>query len=153
MTHPRNMYVLTLTLFLLGSFPAAAVERPFSLHGEGNVTFTGGNPPTGGDITVTGTGTHLGNWAGAGMISFSPGLEPHLILASSQQTFMAASGDELYVEFVDAELDTSTGIATGVFLFVGGTGRFKAASGSADFVVIQDPSGPFELTTTGVIDF
>jgi hypothetical protein len=66
---------------------------------------------------------------------------------------MAANGDELYVEFEDAELDTGTGIATGVFLFVGGTGRFKTASGSADFVVIQDPSGPFELTTTGVIDF
>jgi hypothetical protein len=61
--------------------------------------------------------------------------------------------NELHAEFTGAVLDTNTGIATRVFIFIGGTGRFEDASGSADFVVMQDPSGPFEVTATGSIDY
>jgi hypothetical protein len=52
-------------------------------------------------------------------------------------------------------LDTTTGIGIGVFIFVGGTGRFEDASGSAEFVVMQDLSAPFpfEVTAIGSIDF
>jgi hypothetical protein len=87
------------------------------------------------------------------VLTFSPGPAPNLILASGQETFTAANGDELYAEFTDAVLDTTTGIAHGEFVFVGGTGRFEGASGSAAFVVLQDPSGSFELTAVGSIDF
>jgi hypothetical protein len=48
---------------------------------------------------------------------------------------------------------TTAGIATGVFLFLGGTGRFEEASRSPGFAVMQDPSGPFEVTSIGSIDF
>jgi hypothetical protein len=139
---------------LLGALPAAAVARPFGLKGAGNVTFTGGPPPTGGDLTASGTATHLGLWTAVGVLSFFPPdpAHPNLIPASGTETFTAANGDELHVEFTGV-LDTTTGIATAVFLFVGGTGQFEDASGSADFVVMQDPSGPFEVTAVGNIDY
>jgi hypothetical protein len=46
MKHSLNPLILLLAIFLLlGSLPAAAVERPLSLQGAGTVTFTGGPPP------------------------------------------------------------------------------------------------------------
>ena len=149
-----NTLILMLAIFLLlGSLPTAAVERPFSLHGTGSLAFTGGPPPTGGNLTASGTASHLGQWTATGELTFSAGSEPNLILADGTETFIAANGDELYVEFTAAELDTNTGIATGVFMFVGGTGRFEGASGSAPFVALQDPSGSFEVTAIGSIDY
>jgi hypothetical protein len=42
----------------------------------------------------------------------------------------------------------------GVFYFVGGTGRFEGASGSANFVVSINPiTGGFDLTVVGKIDY
>ena len=38
--------------------------------------------------------------------------------------------------------------------FVGGTGRFSGASGSAGFVVVQNlATGAFSLNSVGIIDF
>jgi hypothetical protein len=157
MKRSRNPLILMLALFLLlGSLPAAADERPFGLSGAGNLAFTGGNPPAGADLTASGVATHLGLWTAVGVLSFSPGPEPHLILANGTQTFTAANGDKLDATFTDAVLDTHTGIATGVFVFdgQGGTGRFEGAIGSAPFVVMQDlETGDFEVTAIGTIDF
>jgi hypothetical protein len=128
MTCSRNTHILMLAIsLLLGSLPAAAVAYPFSLRGTGHVTFTVGNTPTGGNLTASGTATHLGQGTAIGVLSFSAGPESHLIMASGQQTFTAANSDELHVEFEDAVLGTTTGIATGVFLFLGGTDRFEEA--------------------------
>jgi hypothetical protein len=88
------------------------------------------------------------------VLRFSPGPADHLILADGEQTFTAADGDELDAEFENAVLNTTTGIAIGVFRFVGGTGRFAEASGSAVFVVEQNLiTGEFEVTAVGHIDF
>ena len=151
----RYLHTLALMLSLCliwGAHRVAAIERPFGMSGAGNVEFIN-NPPTGGNLTASGVATYLGQWTETGILTFMPGPEPHLILASGTLTFTAANGDELYVAFSDAVLNTNTNIATGVFIFDGGTGRFEEASGSADFVVIQDPSGSFELTAIGAIDF
>jgi hypothetical protein len=86
------------------------------------------------------------------VLSFTPTSDPTLIQADGSGAFTAANGDKLFYE-IHGVLDTTTGIATGVFLFVGGTGRFEGASGSADLVVQQDPSGSFEVTAVGTIDF
>ena len=148
-----NTLIRMLTIFLLlGSLPAAAVERPFSLQGAGTVTFTDGNPPTGGEVTASGTATHLGQWTQVGVLSFTYNPDSPLIQAGGSEFFMAANGDKLYYQ-IHGELDPVTGIATGTFLFVGGTGRFEGASGSADTVLQQDPSGPFEVTAVGTIDY
>jgi hypothetical protein len=149
-----NTHIHMLAIFLLlGSLPAVAVEHPFSLYGAGTVTFTGGNPPTGGDVTASGTATHLGQWTEDEELQFTYFSNSNLIKADGSGTFTAADGDQLFTEIHGAVLDPATGIATGTFLFVGGTGRFEGASGSADFVVLQDPSGPFEVTAVGSIDY
>ena len=74
-------------------------------------------------------------------------------------TFTAANGDTLASTFDNAVLtitttNPTTGIATGVFVFTGGTGRFDGASGSGDFVVMQNlDTGDFTLTGVGTIDY
>jgi hypothetical protein len=151
MKRSRNLLIFILALFLLlGSLPAAADLRPFGLSGAGNLTFTG-NPPPDATLTASGIATHLGRWTAVGELTFGTPEGP-LVPASGTETFTAADGDELHAEVI-GELDTTTGIATGVFRFVGGTGRFEDASGSAEFVVVQDPSGTFEVTAIGTIDF
>jgi len=127
--------------------------RPWRLHGTGHLTFTGGPPPTGGTLTASGTATYLDQWTATGLLTFSSGSASNLILADGRETFTAANGDELNARFTNAELDPTTGIAYGIFLFVGGTGRFQDASGSAPFVVLQAPDGSFELNALGRIDF
>jgi hypothetical protein len=76
-----------------------------------------------------------------------------LILTRGEETFMAANGAELHGEFEYAVLIAPTRIVTGVFLFLDGTGRFEEASGSPGFAVMQDLSGPFEVTGIGSINF
>ncbi|MFP5272705.1 hypothetical protein [Coleofasciculus sp.] len=81
-------------------------------------------------------------------------INPDIILASGDAKFIGANGDELQAEIKDSELGTTTGIATGTFLFVGGTGRFDQAQGSADFTVTQDlNSGTFDVVAQGRIDY
>ena len=133
-----RIFMLVLVL-LLGALPAAAVERPFGLKGNGTVTFLtdGAGNVTGGTLTSSGTANHLGHWTSVGVLGFTPDpVHPNLILATGTETFTAANGDTLNVVVADAVLNTTTGIATGVFRFVGGTGRFAGASGCAGFVVL-----------------
>jgi hypothetical protein len=42
------------------------------------------------------------------------------------------------VSFYGVHLLTTTGISTGQFVFIGGTGRFQQAQGSANYTVNQD---------------
>ena len=73
--------------------------------------------------------------------------------SSGEATLTAANGDKLQIE-IDGILDPVAGVDQGVFYFLGGTGRFEGASGSANFVVNINPvTGGFELTVVGRIDY
>ena len=149
--------VILVLVLLLSALPAAATERLFGLKGSGNVTFLtdGAGNVTGGTLTASGKGLHLGHWTSVGVLSFTPDPDhPNLILANGTETFTAASGETLNVVVANAVLNTTTGIGTGVFRFVGGTGRFSGASGNAGFVVVQNlVTGAFTLNAVGIIDF
>jgi hypothetical protein len=156
MKRSRNTLILMLAMFLLlGSLPVAAVERALALHGEGHLTMVS---PTDGTLAASGTATHLGRWTQAGTISFTTTDDPNVLLASGEVTFTAANGDTLVSTF-DAVLTISTtnpttGIANGAFVFTGGTGRFDGASGTGDFVVMQNlDTGDYELTGVGTVDY
>lgn len=156
--HRMFRFILVLVLsIVLGTRPAMAVERPFTLTGAGSLEFiTDGNGNvTGGTLTASGTATHLGKWKQDGTLSFMPNPNnPTIINANGDSTFTAANGNELQVLFDDTALDTTTGIATGTFLFSGGTGRFEEAQGSAKFEVMQElNSGAFEVSAKGTIDY
>ena len=149
-----KIQTLMLTLFLLlGTIPAAAVERPFALNGSGVATLLtdeSGNL-IGAIPTGSGRATHLGQWTVAGNVTYTPingGLK-----SGGEATLTAADGDMLVFE-IDGVLDPGTAIDQGVFHFVRGTGRFEGASGTVDFVVTINPiTGGFELTAVGTINY
>ena len=160
--------MLTIVL-LLGTLPVAANNRilpddpqperplalkPFALNGKGLATFItdeAGNV-VGASTTASGTATHLGSWTAVGTVRFTPD-ENGVVRSSGAATIIAANGDKLEVE-VEGVLDPNTGMDQGTFHFVGGTGRFAGASGSANSVVTLNPlTGGFELTLVGKINY
>jgi len=150
--------ILALTIALLmGALTVMAVERPFALNGSGTAIFItdeSGNV-TGGNITASGTATHLGKWTVVGSVHFTPVPgNPTLFYASGSSTFTAADGDTVNLVLDDGTLDVTTLISRGHSHFAGGTGRFANASGSQSYVVTQDlTTGAFELTAVGDINY
>lgn len=154
LTFNRPSVLLTIVL-LLGVIPVAATERPFALNGRGVASFItdGAGHIIGADVTASGTATHLGLWTTSGTVNYAPPDENGKIPSSGEATIVAANGDKLNV-VIQGSFDPATGTDHGVFRFVGGTGRFAAASGSADFVVTVNPlTGGFELVIVGTIDY
>ena len=146
--------MLTIVL-LLGTIPVAAVERPFALTGTGVGEFITNEAglPISANVTGSGTATHLGLWTTTGTVNYGPPGEDGLIPSSGAATITAANGDKLEV-VVQGKLNLGAGTDSGVFTFVGGTGRFAGVSGSADFVVTVNPlTGGFELTMVGRINY
>lgn len=141
----------------LGIQSASAIELPFDLTGTGTLeVFTDNNGQlSGGNLKASGTATHLGTWTQTGELTFTPSQsDPNIILANGNSNFIVANGDELVAKIQESELNTTTGIATGIFVFSGGTGRFQEAQGSADFTVTQDlNSGTFDVVAQGSIDY
>ena len=146
---------LMITLFLLlGTIPVSAVERPFALKGAGVATLlTDENGNLIGAIpTGSGTATHLGQWTVTGTVKYTPDSDG-VLHSSGEATLTAANGDKLLFQ-IDGILDPVAAVDQGVFYFVGGTGRFEGASGSANFVVSINPlTGGFELTVVGKINY
>jgi len=158
MKRKLNVRILALAIsLLLGTLPAVAAERPFALHGSGLSTFitNGDGIPIGANLTASGTATHLGLWSAVGTIQFTPDPNnPGLLQVSGSTTFTAANGDKLQTVLGTGVLDTSTGVGTGTLQFVGGTGRFAGASGTANLVVSQNlVTGTFEVTSVGRINY
>jgi hypothetical protein len=159
-----NLTVFALTAFLLlGTLPVMAIERPFALNGTGVATFItdeAGNP-IGADTTSSSTATHLGLCTTVGRVNFTPANDPEhpgRLLSSGSGTITAANGDTLQFELNGALDPPSPGSTTAIdrplFRFVGGTGRFAGAHGSANaIVVINLLTGAFEITLVGNIDY
>ena len=154
MTRFTKIRTLMLSLFLLlGTIPVSAVERPFALNGSGVatlVTDASGNL-IGAIPTGSGTATHLGQWTVTGTVKYTP--DNGVLRSSGEATLTAANGDKLQVQ-IDGILDPVAAVDQGLFHFVGGTGRFEGASGSANFLVTINPvTGGFELTVVGKINY
>ena len=145
--------VVMLFLLLGTTIPASAVERPFALHGSGVAVLHTDEAglPTGADATASGTATHLGQWTVVGNPKYT--LVDGVFRSSGEATITAANGDKLIFQ-IDGILDPMAGVDQGSFYFVGGTGRFAGASGSANFVVNINPlTGGFDLTVVGKINY
>lgn len=155
MKHLMKIRTLILSLFMLvGTMPAFAVERPFALNGTGVVTLItdGSGHLLGAVPTGSGTATHLGQWTVTGNVNYTPDSNG-VLRSSGLATLTASNGDKLQFQ-IDGILDPVAGTDQGVFHFVGGTGRFKGASGDSNFLVIINPlTGGFELTVVGKINY
>ena len=162
----RMLNLTTLALvavLLLGTLPVLAVERPFALNGNGlaNFIFDGNGNLVGADVTSTSNATHLGLCTIVGKVNYTPANDPEhpgRLLSSGASVITAANGDTLNIEFNGILDPPSPGSSTGIdkphFRFVGGTGRFANVTGEADAVVVVNlPTGAFEITMVGNIDY
>jgi len=140
-------------LLVLGTIPVSAVERPFALHGSGVATLITDESgiPIGAVATGSGTATHLGQWTVSGNPKYT--LDNGVLRSSGDATITGADGDKLQIQ-IEGILDPVAGVDQGIFHIVGGTGRFAAASGDANFVVSLNPlTGGFDLTVVGKINY
>ena len=164
MRYISKLTVIALAAFLLfGSLPVLAVDRPFALNGKGAATFIvdGAGNVTGANVTSTSNATHLGLCTTVGTVNYTPANDPEhpgRLLSSGSGKITAADGDTVLIEFNGVldppEPGSTTGIDKPLFRFVGGTGRFAGASGSADAVVVVNlATGAFEITMVGNIDY
>ncbi len=120
--------------------PAQAEERPHVSRGTAQFV-----SPTG-DFVGAGNATHLGLYEEVGNATISPtgGIEAWAI-------YTAANGDELWATFT-GQLDPFGGI-TATVTYVGGTGRFDDADGSATLSGQMLPDGTIAVSVEGTIDY
>jgi hypothetical protein len=146
------------TLGLLALAPATAADGrvPFEARLSGTAAFTS---PTTVEFHGTGHATHLGRIVGSGVAILGPptGNCPDGapgIPNVHTETLTAANGDELVIRMVNVGCPTGpfTFRGTGHWTVLGGTGRFRDATGQgtnegrADF-----ESNTFELALRGTL--
>jgi hypothetical protein len=156
----RLVTVKTLNLvfaLLLGLIPVTATERPFASSGNGVASFItdGAGNVVGANLMLSGNGTHLGLFTGAGRIEFIPDAnDPNIVIVPGEITYVAANGDRLATIIENGRMDLRTGIATGDMVFQSGTGRFVGASGKAAIVVEQNfVTGAYTFTMVGNVNY
>ena len=127
------------------SAPAQAGERPHVSHGTAQ--FVNAN-----DFVGAGKATHLGHYNEVGSAQFSPTADPTVFRVDGWSIYTAANGDQLYAVFT-GHLDGLTGTITAMVTYVGGTGRFADATGSASLAAQILPGGSIEVAIKGTIDY
>jgi hypothetical protein len=137
--------MLVATGMLTVTTRASADERPH--YSQGTAGFVS---PT--DFVGTGQATHLGRYTEVGSASFSPTDDPTVLQIDAWSIYTAANGDELYAVFT-GRLNGVTGAITATVTYVGGTGRFDDASGSATLLGQILPDGTISVAIKGTIDY
>jgi hypothetical protein len=137
--------LLVATVLLALPDRASAGERPHFLRGTAQFV-----SPT--DFVGSGEATHLGRYTEAGSAQFSPTADPTVLRVDAWTVLTAANGDQLF-ETVTGELDLLTGAITATVTYVGGTGRFADASGSAALSAQMLPGGAIAVAVEGTIDY
>src|SRR6266536_625819 len=102
---------------------ASAEDRPHKA--EGTAQFVS---PT--EFVGSGEATHLGRYTEAGVVAFSSTDSPTVLRIDACSVYTAANGDRLYAT-ITGHLNGVTGAITATVTYVGGTGRFAGADGSA----------------------
>jgi hypothetical protein len=106
----------------------------------------------GSDFAGAGTATHLGRYTEAGSATFTPTADPTVLHVEAHSTYTAANGDQLFASF-SGELNGVTGAVTATVTYVGGTGRFANASGTATFSGQLLPGGAIQASANGTINY
>jgi hypothetical protein len=130
---------------LLTAAPASAAERPHKLRGTGQfVSAT--------DFVGEGHATHLGHFDEVGSAQFLPTGEPGVLQVEGWAIHTASNGDQLF-EVIAGQLNLLTGTGTATVTYVGGTGRFADAGGTATLSFQVFPDGTFAVAGKGTIDY
>jgi hypothetical protein len=151
-------FIPILLLAVIAGLPTLAGDLVPIEGGFGATFFTEPVENPEGDLVLTGTitGDGLATRMGKSEITIVDTLSigPNGFVANSE-TFVitAANGDELWAKYenMPSEVDSVTFVATlgpGLMEFVGGTGRFEGATGTAEF-----QAKAFLVTGTAEIEF
>jgi hypothetical protein len=123
---------LTALSLLAAGTPARAGERPIRAEGRGYVPFF--NDPFA-FLNGLGRSEHLGPCTLSIYLDFYELYEGNIVPRAL--LLEAANGDRLGAR-VTSEFDSETGIVVGTVTFMGGTGRFADATGSARLLIVPD---------------
>jgi len=105
---------------------AVAAERPVLLHETGTANFATDPPAT----TAAGRGSLVGRYTKTGTLTLTPDpVNPLLLEATGVEVLTAANGGTMKLR-VAGTFDTQTGIMTGTATMIGGTGRYRYATGA-----------------------
>ena len=137
--------VLVATGMLMVGARASAEERPHK--SGGTAQFVSPN-----DFVGSGEATHLGHYTEVGGAQFSPTAVAGVLRIDAWSIYTAANGDQLYATFT-GQLDTMTGAITATGSYVGGTGRFDDAGGSATLSGQMLLDGTITVSVEGTIDY
>jgi hypothetical protein len=145
---PRNfrpeLAVVALALGV-GVCLTTAGERPHKWRGTGQfVSAT--------DFVAKGRATHLGKFDEVGRVTaMTPTDEPGVFAIEGWAIHTSANGDQLH-EVFSGQLNFLTGSVTASIQFVGGTGRFADATGSATLSAQILAGGSIEFAGEGTIE-
>ena len=128
------------------TLPALAAEEERPHLSRGTAQFT----PTG--FVGAGIATHLGQYTEVGVITPSEPTVPNVIPLSAWSIYTAANGDRLCAVF-SGHLNAQTGAITATGTYVGGTGRFDDADGSAILSGQMLPDGTITVSVEGTVDY
>lgn len=137
--------LLVVTSMLAATTPASAEVRAHKSGGTAQFV-----SPT--DFVGSGHATHLGQYSEVGYAFFSPTATPGVLQVDAWATYTAANGDELWA-YIAGQLDLTTGAIAATVTYVGGTGRFTDASGSATLSGQMMPDGSITVSVDGTIDY
>ncbi len=141
----RNVLFAMLALVLFVT-QAQAGERHHAARGTGHFTSAVG------DFVGEGIATHLGPFDEVGNVQFGDTSDATAIPITGWAVHTAANGDQLF-ETISGTLNLLTGAGTATMTYVGGTGRFADASGTAVFSLQLLGGGAFEYSGKGTIDY
>ena len=143
---PFAVVLSALSVLAIVNAPAQAARR-YAHVSRGTAHFTGPN-----DFVGAGTATHLGFYNEVGHVVFSGTESAGILHLEASSIYTAANGDHLYAVFT-GELNGVTGAITATVTYVGGTGRFVNASGTATIVAQILADGSLEAAVHGTIDY
>jgi hypothetical protein len=142
----RPLVVLVAMSGILALSTRASAEERQHLS-RGTAQFLSGT-----EFVGSGHATHLGNYTETGNVTFSPTDVPGILRIDGEVVYTAANGDQLYANVI-GHLNGETGAITATITYVGGTGRFGDAAGSATLLGQILPGGAISVTVTGTIDY
>jgi hypothetical protein len=122
-----------------------AEQRTHSAHGTGR--FVGAN-----DYVAAGVATHLGRFTEMGNVQLAPTDDPTVLRIDGWAISTAANGDLLF-GIISGRLDVLTGAVKATVTYIGGTGRFADARGTAALSAQLLPDGLIEYAIEGTIDY
>jgi hypothetical protein len=147
MARALRLVILALSVASLAAPVASAGDRPFQGHASGAiVALPDPSADAPGVIQYTGQATHLGRFTRT----------EYFFLDETGRVFgwmvyTAADGDQLRLDFDGRFVSPTT--AVGTYEFAGGTGRFRDASGTADFEAVLGDQGHVEVVFDGSIRY